>query len=157
MIVPTDVLYSDVENFEGGKLKYYYEHWKKYTSDTFILEIIKNGLKLDLNEILFQHCCNNFPLSKEEMSIINSEIQKLKSKKVIVNTDRRTGDYIFDVFTRSKKDESPRKSVLKPTQNLICLGFIINSKDMTLTLTEEKKQKIYDLCTNHFEKSKLTI
>ena len=51
----------------------------------------------------------------------------------------------------------PEKSVLKPTQNLICLGFIINSKDMTLTLTEEKKQKIYDLCTNHFEKSKLTI
>ena len=108
MIVPTDVLYSDVENFEGGKLKYYYEHWKKYTSDTFILDIIKNGLKLDFNEIPFQHCCNNFPLSKEEMSIINSEIQKLKSKKVIVNTDRRTGDYIFDVFTRSKKDESPR-------------------------------------------------
>ena len=33
LIVPTDVLYSDVENFEGGKLNYYYEHWKKYTSD----------------------------------------------------------------------------------------------------------------------------
>ena len=45
LIVPIDVLYSDVENFEGGKLKYYYEYWKKYTSDTFILDIIKNGLK----------------------------------------------------------------------------------------------------------------
>ena len=33
------------------------------------------------------------------------------------------------------------KSVLTPTQNLIYLGFIINSKDMTLKLTEEKKQK----------------
>ena len=29
LIVSTDVLYSDVETFEGGKLKYYYEHWKK--------------------------------------------------------------------------------------------------------------------------------
>ena len=28
---------------------------------------------------------------------------------------------------------------------------------MTLTLTEEKKQKIYDLCTKPFEKSKPTI
>ena len=91
LIVLSHVLYLDVENFEGGKLKYYYEHWKKYTSDTFILEIIKNGLKLDLNEILFQHCCNNFPLSKEEMSIINSEVQKLKSKKVIVNKDKEQG------------------------------------------------------------------
>ena len=39
----------------------------------------------------------------------------------------------------------PEKSVLKPTQNLIYLGFFINSKDMTLKLTEEKKQKNYDL------------
>ena len=91
LIAPTDVLYSDVENFEGGKLKYYYEHWKKYTSDTFILDIITNGLKLDFNEIPFQHCCNNFPLSREEMSIMNSEIQKLKSKKFIVNTDKEQG------------------------------------------------------------------
>ena len=51
----------------------------------------------------------------------------------------------------------PEKSVLTPTQNLIYLGFIINFKDMTLKLTEEKKQKIYDLCTKLFEKSKPTI
>ena len=41
----------------------------------------------------------------------------------------------------------PKKSVLKPTQNLIYLGFIIHYKDMTLKLTEEKKKKSYDLCT----------
>ena len=29
----------------------------------------------------------------------------------------------------------PENSVLKPTQNFMYLGFIINSKDMTLTLT----------------------
>ena len=50
-----------------------------------------------------------------------------------------------------------KKSVLKPTQNLTYLGFIINSKDMTLKLTEEIKQKIHDVCTKHFEKSKPTI
>ena len=44
------------------------------------------------------------------------------------------------------------KPVLKPTQNLTYLGFIINSKDMTLKLTEQKKQKIYELCTKPFEK-----
>ena len=51
----------------------------------------------------------------------------------------------------------PENSVLKPTQNLIYLGFIINSKNMTFTLTEEKKQNIHDFCTKHFEKSKPTI
>ena len=48
-----DVLFSDVENIGGGKLKYYYEHGKKYTSDTFMLGTIKNALKLDFNEIPF--------------------------------------------------------------------------------------------------------
>ena len=51
----------------------------------------------------------------------------------------------------------PEKPVSKPTQNLINLGFIINPKDMTLKLTEEKKQNNYDLCTKLLEKSKPTI
>ena len=37
----------------------------------------------------------------------------------------------------------PEKSVLKPTQNLIYLGFITYSKDMTLKLTEEKKKMTF--------------
>ena len=45
LILSTDVIYSDVENLTGGKLKYYYEYWNKYTNDTFILDIIKSGLK----------------------------------------------------------------------------------------------------------------
>ena len=35
------------------------------------------------------------------------------------------------------------KSVLKCTQSVIYLVFFINSKDMTLKFTEEKKQEIY--------------
>ena len=93
---------------EGGKLKYYYEHMKNYTSDTFILDIIKTGLELDFNETLLQPRCNNFPLSKEEMSFTNSKIQKVKSKKVIVNTDKGTRDYTFAVFTMTEKDGSHR-------------------------------------------------
>ena len=55
------------------------------------------------------------------MSIINSEIQKLKSKKVIINTDKRTGDYISGVFTRSKKDDSHRMNLnLKNFNKFIC-------------------------------------
>ena len=41
----------------------------------------------------------------------------------------------------------PEKSVLL-TQDLMYLGFIINSRDMTLKLTEEKKQKNYDFIPN---------
>ena len=108
LIVPTDVLYSDVETFEGRKLKYSYEHWKNYNSNTFIPDIVKNELKLNFNERPSQRCHNNFPFLKKEMSTINSEIQQLKSKNVIINTDKRTGNYISGVFTKSKKDGSHR-------------------------------------------------
>ena len=65
LIVPADVLYSDVETFEGGKLKYYYEHWKNYNSNTFIPDIVKNELKLNFNERPSQRCHNNFPFFKK--------------------------------------------------------------------------------------------
>ena len=52
----------------------------------------------------------------------------------------------------------PEKSVLKPTQSLIYLGFIINSKDVTFRLTEEKKnKKCLTFVPNFFKKSKATI
>ena len=40
----------------------------------------------------------------------------------------------------------PEKSVPIPTQKIIFLGFIINSANMTITLTKEKKEKIFTLC-----------
>ena len=79
---------------------------RKNTSYTFILDMIKNGLKLEFNEIPFQLWCKNIPLSKEDMSVNNSYLQKLKCNKVIVSIDKRTGDYFSGVFTRSKKDNS---------------------------------------------------
>ena len=42
----------------------------------------------------------------------------------------------------------PGKSVLVPTQQIIFLGFVIDSVKMTITLTEERKQSIYTLCQN---------
>ena len=55
------------------------------------------------------------------MSIINSEIQTLKSKKVNVNTEQRTGDYISGVFTRSNKDGSHGMILnLKNCNKFIC-------------------------------------
>ena len=52
------------------------------------------------------------------MSIVNSEIQKFKSKKIIVNTDKRTGDYISGVFL---KDDSHRMILnLKNFNKFIC-------------------------------------
>ena len=40
----------------------------------------------------------------------------------------------------------PEKSVLVPAQQIMFLGFVVDSVKMTITLTEERKQFIYALC-----------
>ena len=46
------------------------------------------------------------------------------------------------------------KSVFVPTQKITFLGFIIDSVKMTITLTEERKEKIYDNCSSLLQSNK---
>ena len=49
------------------------------------------------------------------------------------------------------------KSVLEPTQEIVFLGFILNSRDMTIAVTQKKKNKILDLCENALSMAAPTI
>ena len=49
------------------------------------------------------------------------------------------------------------KSVFTPTQEIFFLGFVLNSEKMTITLTEEKKQKIKDFCLETIKNPKISI
>ena len=51
----------------------------------------------------------------------------------------------------------PEKSVLKPVQVLIFLGFVLNSVDMTVSLTWEKIQHIKVECEKMLELTELPI
>ena len=49
------------------------------------------------------------------------------------------------------------KSVLSPTQRIVFLGFEIDTVNMTVSLTAEKKQKIKDYCNKLLNKTEITI
>jgi hypothetical protein len=51
----------------------------------------------------------------------------------------------------------PDKSAFIPSQELVLLGFIINSVHMTITLTPEKKGVLKELCHSLISKQLLTI
>ena len=51
----------------------------------------------------------------------------------------------------------PEKSVLMPTQKIKYLGFLLDSKTMTVKLTSEKALKIKNACKNLIENPKTTI
>ena len=51
----------------------------------------------------------------------------------------------------------PEKSVIKPTHILTYLGFILNSLDMTVTMTDDKKEKIKRICREVLRKCNVSI
>ena len=55
-------LQKDVKNFNGGNLRYFSKNWYKYTEDKYILDIITNGLKLDLKQLPTQISKSTYPL-----------------------------------------------------------------------------------------------
>ena len=97
-------LHQDVQNFQGGHLRYFSKSWYKYTKDTYILDIVTNGVKLELNELPCQYSRSNYPLSAKENEVISTEIKKLLKKKVIVHSTTEYNEFISGIFTRNKND-----------------------------------------------------
>ena len=79
-IIP--ILNRDIQNFRGGNLKNHLTKWKNVTSDKIILDIIENGLKLDLTDTLKSNSKFAFPLSHEEKLIAEAATHKCSYKKV---------------------------------------------------------------------------
>ena len=94
-------LHQDVQNFQGGNLRYFSKNWHKYTKDTYILDIVTNGLKLELNEL---PCL----LSAKENEVISTEIKKLLKKNIIINSTTEYNEFILSIFTKNKKDGRKR-------------------------------------------------
>ena len=83
------------------------------TSDTYILDIVKNGLPLDFlqfPEQTFYNACN---LTQEENLILDKEIIKLLEKRIVVETFHEKDEFISNLFTRPKRDGSKRM-ILNP-------------------------------------------
>ena len=89
------------------------------------------------------------------------------SSVVYVDDNLLTGDSLYDCYhniTETTKLLTElgftihlEKSILIPTQEITFLGFIINSKDMTIRLTPEKKDKIVNLCSSFKKKTSPSI
>ena len=110
-------LLQKVECFTAGNINNHLSQWRSVTSDLFIIDIVKNGLKLRFAEEPAQNICHNIPITKTEKQIISDEIQKLLQKEVIYPCMREEGDFIPSMFTREKRDGSYRMILKKTEKN----------------------------------------
>lgn len=102
-------LHNTVDNFEGGKLRFYRKQWEELTSDKFILKTI-DGYKIELDEKPFQTFIPTpINFSETDTVIVSQEIRKFLSKGIIKETCKGENDeYFSNIFIRPKKDGSVR-------------------------------------------------
>ena len=101
-------LHQKVKHFSAGHIKNFVTNWEKLTSDNVILDIVKNGLKLNFTSEVPQKGPFEYPRSKQDTSIISTEVDKLLQKGVITECNVVDGDYFSSLFTTPKKDGSYR-------------------------------------------------
>ena len=87
-------LKNEVLDYKAANIQQYLRAWIDITNDKFIIDIVREGLKVDFmayppssNEAV--QCV----FGPSEILIIDSEINKLLSKKVIMATTRQDGDF----------------------------------------------------------------
>lgn len=80
-----------------------YAEWKIITSDREILDIIKNGLKINFKERPEITSAPYIPHNEPEIKIIKTEYKKILVKGVVIEYERDKCAFISTIFTRQMK------------------------------------------------------
>ena len=104
-------MHIKADKFQGGNLRNNFLAWPNITSDTFILNIVQQGLKLSFTGDSLTSVPSEYKRSQLEQSIIDEEVRKLIRKKVIITAHVQEGDFFSNLFIRSKKDGSYRTTL----------------------------------------------
>ena len=100
------ILNRDIQNFRGENLQNNLTKWKNVTSDKVVLDIIENGLKLELIGTPKSNSKFAFLLSHEETNC-KKESSIIQGKNTVATSNvTENNTFVSGVFTRSKKDGS---------------------------------------------------
>ena len=83
-----------MQYFEGGNLSNNWyiklvkksKNWYKYAKDTYFLDNVTNGPKLELNELPSQYSRSTYPSSSKENEVISAESMKSMKKNVHITS-----------------------------------------------------------------------
>ena len=70
-------MHIKADKFQGGNLRNNFPAWINITSDTFILNIVQQGLKLGFTGDILTNVPFEYKRSQLEQSIIDEEVRKL--------------------------------------------------------------------------------
>lgn len=76
------------------------------TLEKYILDIVKNDLSLNLDNIEPRRKLFEYPKTFVQSKILDTELQNLFQKEVVIKTDTKTCDYLSNLFTKKARMES---------------------------------------------------
>ena len=98
----------------------------KITTDSYILDTVKNGVKMVFLTVPVCDFCPHKIHPKQDSDIIQAEICKLLNKGVIIPTERKDDDFVSNIFTRKKRDDTYKMILNLKKFNDFCLCLIAN-------------------------------
>ena len=102
----------------GGRLKFFVDIWKKYTTDKFILECIE-GIKIKfVSDPILINVLREIKCSDIEKMKIDVELQIYLDKGIVRKATHCEGEVISQIFSRPKKTGGDR--VILNLKNLNC-------------------------------------
>ena len=134
----TTYLINRCDTFAAGRIAHSFGAWREITTDREILSIV-TGMKIDFNDTPHQQFLPTCKRPASEESVIDLEVEKLLSKKVIEPTGHSHGEIISDVFVRGKKDGGHRMILNLKNLNQYAnkLHFKIDTLNTIIKLVEK--------------------
>lgn len=129
-------LCQDVDAFRAGNVRLFRDKWFKYTSDKWVLDTIL-GADLELCDIPIQSKIPSpIVFHGKEVQALETEIQQLLKKGVIIPCSREADDFVSTIFMRLKKDGSYRMilNLRRLNDNLVYRHFKMETFQTALSL-----------------------
>ena len=106
--IDISLLHDRVQNFMACNITNYVSQWCKVTSDKFIIDIVRHGLRINFTQEPPEREPFEYKRCKQDFLIIEMEVANLLSKGVISESPIESGDYFSNLFTTPKKDGTYR-------------------------------------------------
>ena len=140
--IDINALHKKVQNYSAGNIQHFLHKWKELTSDKHILNIVQDGLLLNFAGEPPNKGAFEYPRSKKEFDLIDSEVKALIDKGVVSYTTIEDGDYFSNLFTTPKKDGTYR--------TILNLKFLNKECDTKHFKMESLKQALHMVRPNAF-------
>ena len=93
----------------AGQIQYFWDRWKKITTDRNLLYTVKHGCSIEFDSSPCDQCSRaEIRFNLVEQNIVQELLQKFLDKQIIEEVNHEPGEVLSHIFLRPKPDGSHR-------------------------------------------------